>query len=151
MPISHLTPILNVRDINASIAWFEKWGWIKCWAWYDSPMMMEGDPRFAEVKKAGREGAPSFAAVGAHKSEIFLCRGGQGGRGLPTSGDYEASSLGMWMSIFVHGVNELYARCVKENLTILMPPTDEPWGIREFHLQHPDGHVFRVGQGSGTL
>jgi len=26
-----------------------------------------------------------------------------------------------------------------------MPPTDEPWGVREFHLRHPDGHTFRVG------
>jgi len=28
---------------------------------------------------------------------------------------------------------------------VSMPPTDEPWGVREFHLRHPDGHIFRVG------
>ena len=27
------------------------------------------------------------------------------------------------------------------------PPTDEPWGVREFHLRHPDGHTFRIGAG----
>jgi hypothetical protein len=30
---------------------------------------------------------------------------------------------------------------------VSMPPTDEPWGVREFHLRHPDGHTFRVGCG----
>ena len=25
-----------------------------------------------------------------------------------------------------------------------MPPTDEPWGVREFHLRHADGHTFRI-------
>lgn len=146
MKISHLTPILNVRDVVASIAWFEKWGWSKCWAWFDSPMMMEGDPRFEAVRKAGQAGEPSFAAVGAHESEIFLCRCGQGGKGMPTSADYEAHSAGVWLCVFVESVDELYETCVKAGLTILMPPTNEPWGMREFHLQHPDGHVFRLGQ-----
>ena len=27
--------------------------------------------------------------------------------------------------------------------------TDEPWGVREFHLRHPDGHMFRVSGGLG--
>jgi len=22
-----------------------------------------------------------------------------------------------------------------------------PWNVREMHLRHPDGHVFRVGRG----
>jgi hypothetical protein len=26
-------------------------------------------------------------------------------------------------------------------------PTDEPWGVREFHLRHPDGHTFQVSSG----
>lgn len=149
MKISHLTPILNVKDVAASIAWFEKWGWRKCWAWYDSVQMMENDHRFPILQQSGRVGVPGFAAVGAGECEIFLCRDGQGGRGMPTGTDYEATSAGVWMSIFVEGVNEIYKVCVKEGLKILMPPTNEPWGMREFHLQHPDGHVFRVGQGGG--
>ena len=32
---------------------------------------------------------------------------------------------------------------------IAMEPTDESWGMREFHLRHPDGHVFRVSAESG--
>jgi hypothetical protein len=56
-----VTPILNVSDITASFAWFEKWGWKKLWDW--------GTP-------------PSFGAVGSGSgAEIFLCRDAQGGRG----------------------------------------------------------------------
>src|SRR6266576_1314687 len=55
-----ITPILNVSDIGASNAWFEKWGWKKCWDW--------GTP-------------PTFWAVGSGECETFLCQGGQGGRG----------------------------------------------------------------------
>ena len=29
-----------------------------------------------------------------------------------------------------------------------MPPTDEPWGVREMHVRHPDGHVFRISKGN---
>lgn len=147
MQIHHLTPILNVSDVDASIAWFEKWGWRRCWAWYDQVMMMDGDPRFEALKNSGKAGTPSFAAVGAGHSEVFLCRDGQGGKGLPDSTDYEAGSRGVWMSIFVEGVDEIHQQCKAAGLTVLMLPTNEPWGMREFHLQHPDGHVFRVGQG----
>jgi len=29
-------------------------------------------------------------------------------------------------------------------MMVPFPPTDEPWGVREFHLRHPEGHTFRV-------
>jgi hypothetical protein len=32
-------------------------------------------------------------------------------------------------------------------LDVAWPPTDMPWGVREMHLRHPDGHVFRIGKG----
>jgi uncharacterized glyoxalase superfamily protein PhnB len=46
-------------------------------------------------------------------------------------------------------VDEMHARAVSLGMTITHPPTDEPWGVREFHLKHPDGHTFRVGAGAG--
>jgi hypothetical protein len=35
-------------------------------------------------------------------------------------------------------------RHVTPILNVSWPPTDEPWGVREFHLRHPDRHTFRV-------
>jgi len=76
-----------------------------------------------------------FGGTGSGDAEIFLCRDGQGERGT-------------WVSWFLESlddVDRLHARAVELGLDVAMPPTDEPWGVREFHLRHPDGHTFRVG------
>jgi uncharacterized glyoxalase superfamily protein PhnB len=46
-------------------------------------------------------------------------------------------------------VDAQHASAVAQGLTVTWPPTDEPWGVREFHLRHPDGHTFRVSAGIG--
>jgi hypothetical protein len=28
------------------------------------------------------------------------------------------------------------------------PPEDRPWGVREMHVRHPDGHVIRFSAAS---
>jgi catechol 2,3-dioxygenase-like lactoylglutathione lyase family enzyme len=130
MNVEGLTPILNVSDLAESFAWFEKLGWKKLWDW--------GEP-------------PGFGAVGNGKSEIFLCRGGQGSRGGPNPkfvGDDETG--GVWMSWWLESpaaVDEAYQLAMTHGMTVTMPPTDEPWEVREFHLRHPDGHTFRVSAG----
>ncbi len=132
MNIECITPILNVSDISESFKWFEKWGWKKLWDW--------GTP-------------PAFGAVGAGHSEIFLCQNCQGGRGrgantatFGPTGDEQADK-GVWMSVFVDDVEEVHRQCVAEGLDVTFPPTDMPWNVREMHVRHPDGHVFRVGRG----
>jgi hypothetical protein len=129
-----ITPILNVSDMAASFAWFEKWGWKKCWDW--------GTP-------------PTFGAVGSGECEIFLCRGAQGGRGKGANastfgpeGDEEADK-GVWMSVWVEDVDEVHRQCVAAGLDVTFPPTNMPWKVREMHVRHPDGHVFRVSKGFG--
>jgi catechol 2,3-dioxygenase-like lactoylglutathione lyase family enzyme len=129
-----LTPILNVSNIQESFDWFERFGWKKGWDW--------GDP-------------PGFGGVCSGACEIFLCQNGQGGRGkssLKMTGGPEGSDgaeKGVWMSIWVDDVDVIHEHCVKQGLEVTMPPTDEPWGVREMHVRHPDGHVFRVSKGSG--
>lgn len=127
-----ITPILNVSNIEESFAWFEKLGWEKAWAW--------GDP-------------PGFGGVCAGPFEIFLCEGAQGGRGksdvAETFGpdDNDAADKGAWMSIWVDDVDEIHKRCVERGLEVTWPPTDMPWNVREMHVRHPDGHVFRISKG----
>jgi hypothetical protein len=128
-----LTPILNVSDMAGTFAWFEKWGWKKLWEW--------GTP-------------PTFGAVGSGEETcIFLCEGAQGGRGrgantttFQQDGD-EAGDKGVWMSVWVDDVDEMHKQCVAAGLEVTFPPTDMPWNVREMHLRHPDGHVFRVSRG----
>ncbi len=133
MKPTQLTPILNVSDLQASIEWFEKLGWRKCWAW--------GEP-------------PTFGAVGAGECEIFLCENGQGGKGRGPNrytsrgpGEDDTVDKGVWMSVWVQSVDEVHTRCIAMGLDVTHPPTNEPWGVREMHVRHPDGHVFRISQG----
>ncbi|MGH9421841.1 MAG: bleomycin resistance family protein [Thermoanaerobaculia bacterium] len=127
-----ITPILNVSNIVESFAWFERLGWKKGWDW--------GDP-------------PTFGGVCSGHCEIFLCQDGQGGRGKGTQKetfgikDEESQDKGVWMSIWVDDVDAIHKHCLKQGIEVTWPPTDEPWGVREMHVRHPDGHVFRISQG----
>jgi hypothetical protein len=67
---------------------------------------------------------------------------------LWTNGDEEADK-GVWMSVWVEDVDEVYRQCVAAALDVTFRPTDMPWKVREMLVRHPDGHVFRVGRGIG--
>jgi len=129
-----ITPILNVSDFAASVDWFERLGWRKLWDW--------GDP-------------PSFGGVGSGMAEIFLCHGGQGGRGkganITTFGENgdQTADKGVWMSVWVDDVDAVHKRCIEQNIEVVWPPTNMEWGVREMHIRHPDGHVFRISRGIG--
>jgi catechol 2,3-dioxygenase-like lactoylglutathione lyase family enzyme len=130
MQLNQLTPILNVSSIEQSIVWFEPLGWHVHFRWPDG------------ADEAG------FAGLHCGKVELFLCRGAQGARGGPSprfQGDDETG--GNWMSWWVGSaaeVDEAHALALRLAYEVSHPPTDEPWGVREFHLRHPDGHTFRV-------
>jgi hypothetical protein len=47
------------------------------------------------------------------------------------------------MSAWVDDVDETHEQCVAAGLEVTFPPTDMLWNVREMHLRHPDGHVFR--------
>ena len=130
MKVHKLIPILNVSSFAESVKWFETLGWKKKWDW--------GDP-------------PTFGGVGSGDVEIFLCEDAQGGRGKGpnsrTFGDTgeEGGDKGVWMSLFVEDADEVHRHCVAAGLDVTWPPTDMPWGLREVHVRHPDGHVLRIG------
>ena len=128
--VHHLVPILNVSDLAASFDWFAKLGWSKKWDWADGP-----------------GGPPTFGAVGSGEHiEIFLCLNGQGGRGR--DGGVGGDGQGVWLSLFVDDVDAVHAVCINAGLEVLRPPEDEPWGVREMLVRHPDGHTLRVGSDS---
>ena len=135
MRVDSITPILNVSDLQASLDWFEALGWRTGFVWG------EPDPGFASVVCGDPKG----------RGEIFLCQGGQGGRGRSASrmtfgpdGD-QTGDKGVWMSLWVEDVDAVHRECVARGLEITFPPTDMTWSVREMHLRHPDGHVFRIG------
>lgn len=131
--IAHgITPILNVSSINDSFAWFAKLGWRKLWQW---------------------QGDGGFGAVGSGVCEIFLCENGQGSRGRsdrpstrgPNGND--GTDKGVWMTIWVDDVDAVHRECLAQGIEVTGPPTNEEWHVREMHIRHPDGHVFRISKG----
>jgi uncharacterized glyoxalase superfamily protein PhnB len=47
----------------------------------------------------------------------------------------------------VEDVDEVHRECVAAGLNVTFQPTDMPWKVREMHVRHPDGHVFRISKG----
>ena len=140
MPVRAVTPILNVSNVEASVDWFGKLGWRVGFLW----------------PNGGREVA-TFGSVcsgeGEASAEIFLCLGAQGSRGtIMPSQPGDDNTDGVWMSWWLAGpaeVDAMHALALSHNMLVTWPPTNEPWGVREFHLRHPDGHMFRVSAGTG--
>jgi catechol 2,3-dioxygenase-like lactoylglutathione lyase family enzyme len=130
MLVKGITTILNVSDMEASFAWFERLGWTKGWDW--------GTP-------------PTFGGVWSGKHEIFLCLNGQGGRGRSdlssTAGAGETADKGVWISVWVDDVDAVHAHCRAHDIEVTSPPEDKPWNVREMHVRHPDGHVLRISKG----
>lgn len=82
---------------------------------------------------AGPGGPPSFGSIKSGDCEIFLSLNDQGARGV-------------WLAVWVDDVDTVHAVCQREGIDVVRPPRDEPWGVREMHVRHPDGHVLRVSQ-----
>lgn len=141
MNLTGITPILNVSSVPASIAWFEKLGWKRGFTYNDSGMIKDAADR-------NEHGTAGFAGICCGGGEIFLCHGGQGSRGGTAPrhvGDDDTG--GVWMSWWLKTkaeVDEVHALAKQHQMNVAYPPTDEPWGVREFHLVHPDGHTFRI-------
>ncbi len=76
---------------------------------------------------------------------------------VPAAGQGEAVYLRLWQvntrearpwrgEIVIHvghDLDGLHAAYVKRGVDILEPPASQPWGLREFALCEPDGHVLR--------
>jgi predicted enzyme related to lactoylglutathione lyase len=149
MSVQGVTPILNVSNIGASFEWFEALGWQRGFSWNPNGMIGEG----AGALGANEHGEAGFGSVCSGKAGIFLCKGAQGSRGtmMPKCPGDDATD-GTWMSWWMESpadVDALHKIAVEKGMTVTYPPTNEPWGVREFHLRHPDGHYFRVSAGLG--
>ena len=150
MAVRSVTPVLNVSSVGESFAWFEALGWRRGFSWNQAGLI--GDE--TNAAGANEHGEAGFGSVCSGAATIFLCCGGQGSRGtiMPRfPGDDETD--GVWMTWWMDSpadVDRLHSIALEKGMTVTYPPTDEPWGVRECHLRHPDGHMFRVSAGLGS-
>lgn len=142
MNITGITPILNVSSVVDSVHWFERLGWARGFAHNAGGMLEPG-------ALSNEHGQATFGSVCAGEGQIFLCQDAQGLRGgKPARFDGDDDTGATWMSLWLKTpaeVDAAHALAVANGVTVLWPPTDEPWGVRECRLMHPDGHVLRVG------
>lgn len=150
MSVQSVTPVLNVSSIGVSFEWFELLGWERGFSWNAAGMIGEG----IHAAGANENGPAGFGSVCCNGATIFLCRGAQGSRGtiFPRYPGDDATD-GVWMTWWMESLEDLdalYLAATQSGLIVTYPPTDEPWGVREFHLRHPDGHMFRISAGLAT-
>ena len=110
-------------DVPASIGWFERLGWKRCFCWNDGGMIEGAADR-------NGHGPASFARIANGAVETFLCRESQGSRG--TAPDVAAiaraggrvdddSTGGVWMSWWVRSpaeVDEVYTLAVRHGVAV---------------------------------
>ena len=141
MGIKSVTPVLNVASVPDSLAWFEALGWARSFTWNQSGMI-EG------AADANDAGDADFCGLCCGDAQVFLCLEGQGQQGTPLpAAEGQPSTDGSWMSWWMESQESfeaLHAQVVELGYRVQSPPEDCPWGVREFHLRHPDGHVFRI-------
>ncbi|MEO1494726.1 MAG: VOC family protein [Pseudomonadota bacterium] len=109
-------PILQVRDVRASAAFYEKIGF-QCHGFW-------GDP-------------PGFAIV--QRGDVTL------GLFLPESGNVSPNDWWA-AYIYVDDVNALHAELAALDLDDISEPRDQEWGCRDFDVVDPDGHRLAFGQ-----
>ncbi len=137
---THINPILNVASVSESLAWFEKLGWSRTFTWNDTGMIRD-------AAESSDHGPATFAGVGAGEVEIFLCLNAQGSRGRPPQYASDEHTGGVWLQVWLKSpasVDAAHALALRHGLTINAAPADKPWGVRECHLTHPDGHTLRL-------
>lgn len=74
----------------------------------------------------------SFALLGKGLAEVALVRENH----PPSEQAY----------LYVRGVDLLCDRCMDAGVEIVHPLTEHPWGLRDFVVRDPDGHLIGIGE-----
>ena len=89
---------------------------------------------------------PEFAIVSRDGLAIMLRRVDDPGRIRPVE-----SQGGTWDAFFwVDGVDALHAELSGRGATVVYGPVLQDYGVREFAVRDPDGHVLGFGQREGS-
>ena len=112
-------PILNVNNVMVSLDYY-------C-----------NTLGFRDVFHWSREDMPpwTFAQVRRGEFSLYLCEQAQGGPG-------------MWVYLNLASrddLSALYDEYQAHAATIVEPPTDKPWAMREMLIADVDGHILRIG------
>ena len=74
----------------------------------------------------------TFGGVSKGCVRLFFCLNAQG-------------SPGTWIAVNMDNVDEYYEIIKARGATIISPPENKDWNMREMLVQGPDGHIIRFG------
>ncbi len=118
-------PILNVKDVSASIDYYcSKLGFTKVFSWKDGVGFCDnGKLTFAEVQ---RDGANIMLSLQEHA-------------------DDKGISLYLDLSSDMADLELLYREFKENRALVVEPPNDKPWHMREMLVKDLDANFLRVG------
>ena len=120
---SSIAPVFAVADVGATMRW------------YQQQLGFRSDP-FPELEPY------VFAILFLDHAEIMLQRI----EGFEKPDLYARRDGGVWDAyIRTEGVKELY-EAVKDNVTIIQPLRQQPYGAWEFEVKDPNGYVLVFGE-----
>lgn len=124
--IHGLQPVLPVADVPAAVDWF-------CRVLGFAVDFALGEPvDYARVKVGdGTWGAPVYIHLQQATAAVQPC--------------------GETRLHVGHDIDGLHAHALAQGATVLMPPTTQPWGLREIVLEGPSGHAIRLGAEAAAL
>ena len=119
--IHGVQPVLPVPDVQAAADWFCRVLGFDLDFLFGEPMPVHG-----RVKLGDRSfGDPVYIHLSRSDAPIQPC--------------------GETRLHVGHDINGLHAHAVAQGATVLMAPTDQPWGLREIAVQAPGGHRLVLG------
>ena len=115
--LSHAATILPVSDVSVSIDFYvRKLGFDLTFKWQEPPT-------YAVVKSGD---------IGIHLSL--------------KSDNYQVGQEHVSIALFAHDVNAVYQQCLKNGMTIHTEIGDRDYGMRDFDVTDPDGHIISISQ-----
>ncbi|MEL7123712.1 MAG: VOC family protein [Bacteroidota bacterium] len=120
--ISHLSPILPVRDMALSLAFYNKLGFKNEFLWEE--------PVSYAVLSAGENAAIHLSLL------------------APEHKDNNKVSI---LYIFVHDVDKMYESCKANGIDIHIDIDDRAYRMRDFEIKDPDGNLITFGKNIETV
>jgi len=120
-----------VRDLDRSIAWYERLGFRLLQRWEGWAMLDRGGSRIALQADAYARDHPHYFGPGFERDD--------------------ARGLGVEVSVDVDDLDALYGIAQGIDGAVVKPPVDRPWGARDFRVADPDGFFVRFTTPLGPL
>ena len=115
--ISHLAPILAVRDMSEGLKFYNTLGFKTDFEWQDPP---------------------TYAVLtGSEEAKIHLSL---------LDAEHRDREINALVYVFAHDVDALYEICKKEGFALISDIGDRDYGMRDFDLKDPFGNQITFGK-----